>query len=158
MAKKGFNNLDEIEAYLQKNVMEILSRDASIERILSETMSQAVIDVVYGSYAPTQYERRADESGLSDVRNMVISDWGVRDGKVFLIFENLTEGVDSMEGKFIGDMIEYGIKELWNNPAGEWSEPRPFSEETVNRLNADPSELLSALRTALEARGFTVKK
>lgn len=158
MSKKGFNNLDEIEAYLQKNVMEILSRDASIERILAETMSQAVIDVVYGAYPePTQYERRMDDSGLSDVRNMVISDFFVRDGKVSIIFENLTEGSDSMEGKFIGDMIEYGIKELWNNPVGAWSEPRPFSEETANRLNADPSELLNALRIALQARGFTVK-
>jgi hypothetical protein len=157
MAKKSFNNLDEIESYLQKNVMEILSRDASIERILAETMSQSVIDVVYGHYTPEQYDRRMDESGLSDVRNMVISDFFVKDGKVSIIFENLTEGVDNMKGKFIGDMIEYGIKDLWNNPNGAWSEPRPFAQETANRINTDPSELLNALKTALMARGFTVK-
>lgn len=156
MAKK-FNNLDELELYLQKNVMQILSRDASIERILAETMSQAVVDVVYGAYEPTQYQRRGDEDGLSDQRNYFITDYGIRDGKVFLTFENLTEGADSMEGKFIGDMIEYGIKELWNNPVGEWSEPRPFAQETVDRLNANPTELLEALKTALMARGFTVK-
>lgn len=157
MAKKSFNNLDQLEAYLQKNVMEILSRDASIERILAETMVASVNEVVYKAYEPTQYERRVDQDGLADPRNMVISDFFVRDGKVSIIFENLAEGVDNMKGKFIGDMIEYGIKELWNNPVGEWSEPRPFSEETANRLNANPTELLNALRIALQARGFQIK-
>lgn len=136
--------------------MEIISKDASIERILAEAMSQAVVDVVYAAYTPEQYDRRMDDSGLSDVRNMVVSDYGIRDGNVFLTFENLTEGVDNMKGKFIGDMIEYGIKDLWNNPNGEWSEPRPFSEETANRLRENPTELLNALRKSLQARGFTV--
>lgn len=154
MANKSFNSLAELELYLQKNVQSILSKDASIIRVLSETMSQAVVDVVYAAYAPEQYDRRMDEGGLSDIRNMVVSDYGIKDGNVFLIFENLTEGEDSMRGKFIGDMIEYGIEDLWNNPNGVWSEPRPFSQETANRINADPSELLSALKTALEARGF----
>lgn len=156
MAIKSFNNLDELELYLQKNVMDILAKDASIERILAETMSQSVIDVVYGSYTPEQYERRMDEGGLSDIRNYVISDYGIKDGNVFLIFENLTEGSDSMKGKFIGDMIEYGIEDLWNNPNGEWSKPRPFSQETANRIKANPAELLSAIKTALTTRGFTV--
>ncbi|HLG28297.1 MAG TPA: hypothetical protein VI423_10970 [Paenisporosarcina sp.] len=141
--------------------MQILSKDASIERILAETMSQAVWDIVYAGYisppnVKDPYERRGDESGLSDIRNYFITDFFVKDGKVSIIFENLTEGTDSMKGKFIGDMIEYGIKDLWNNSNGAWSEPRPFSQETADRLNANPTELLGALKTALQARGFTV--
>lgn len=156
MAKKSFKNLDDLELYLQKNVLQILSRDASIERILAETMSQSVVDVVYAAYEPTQYDRRMDESGLSDVRNYAITDFFVIDGKVSIIFENLTEGADGMQGKFIADTIEFGIEENWHR-SGEWSEPRPFAQETVNRINDNPTELLNALKAALQARGFTVK-
>lgn len=159
MAKKSFNNLDELELYLQKNVMQILSKDASIERILAETMSQAVVDVVYAAYDPVDYERRMDDGGLSDVRNMFISDFGVKDGKVFLTFENLTEGADNLKGEFIGDLIEYGEgynDKHWQTPNSPYADARPFAEETANRINANPTELLNALKTALQARGFTV--
>jgi len=167
MVKKKFKSLDELELYLQKNVMQIISKNASIERILAETMSQAVFKYVYDAYEPTQYERREDDGGLADQKNMFITDFGIRDGSVFLTFENLTQGQtnqspiygrsqDSLDGKYIGDTIEFGIKDNWYDSSGEWAMPRPFAEETVKELNANPTELLDALRAALTKRGFTV--
>jgi hypothetical protein len=168
MAKKSFKNLDELELYLQKNIMQILSKDASIERILAENMAAMVFKYVYDAYDPIEYERREDDGGLADTRNMFITNWGVRDGSVFLTFENLTQGQtnqspiyghsqDSLEGKYIGDTIEFGIKDNWYDSTGEWAKPRPFAEETVNAINANPTELLNALKTALIKKGFLVK-
>jgi hypothetical protein len=159
MANKSFNNLDELELYLQKNIHEILNKDVSIERILAETMSQAVVDVVYAAYDPISYERRGDESGLSDIRNMVISSVSLVGNQISLIFENLTEGADSLKGEFIGDLIEYGEGyngKHWNNPNSPYADARPFAEETANRLRENPTELLNALKVSLQARGFTV--
>lgn len=153
-----FKNLNDLEAHLQKNMMQTLARSADIERVMSEVMSQSVIDVVYGSYSPTQYDRRGDEEGLSDVRNMGITDFGINgNGDVFITFENLTEGADSMSGKYITDTIVEGRKEDWNNSNGVWSEPRDFIGEAARRLQANPSELINAFKSGLRSKGFDVR-
>ncbi|WP_144509978.1 hypothetical protein [Bacillus sp. FJAT-22090] len=153
-----FKDLASLEAYLQKNAMQILSRSADVERVVAEVMSQAVIDVVYAAYSPTQYERRMDNDGLSDPRNVGIGDFGIKpDGSVFITFENLTEGEDSMQGKFITDTIVEGRKSDWNNPNGVWSEPRDFIGEASRRLRENPQELINAFKSGLLAKGFKVK-
>lgn len=153
-----FKDLNSLEAYLQKNISQVLARSAEVERIMAEVMSQAVIDVVYAAYEPTQYDRRGDEDGLSDVRNMGITDFGINgNGDVFITFENLTEGADSMAGKYITDTIVEGRKDDWNNSNGVWSEPRDFISETARRLQANPSELINAFKSGLLAKGFNVK-
>ena len=153
-----FKNWTELEAYLQNHVARTIAKSAEVERVLAEVMSQAVIDVVYGAYEPTQYDRRGDEEGLSDTRNMGITDYGIRDdGTVFITFENLTEGADSLQGKYLTDTIVEGIEANWNNSNGVWAEPRDFVGETANRLRANPTELMNAFRSGLLARGFKIK-
>lgn len=151
-----FKNFDTMEAYLQKNITQILARNANIERIIAEAISQSVIDVVYAAYSPEYYERRMDDDGLSDVRNVVMSDFGFKDGRIFVAFENIAQGNDSMKGQFISETIENGIESNWRK-AGEWSEPRPFMKETAIRLNQNPTPLIEALKTALSAKGFVIR-
>lgn len=152
-----FKNLNDLEAYIKKNAMQVLARSSEIERVMSEVMVQAVVDVVYGHYSPSVYERRMDEGGLSDVRNYGITDFGINaTGDVFITFENLTEGNDSMSGKYITDTIVEGRKEDWNK-TGEWSEPRDFIGEAARRLRDNPSELINAFKNGLQSKGFNIK-
>lgn len=152
-----FKDLKTLEAYLQNNAMQVLSRSADIERIIAEVMSQAVIDVVYAHYSPTQYERRMDDSGLSDPRNVGITDFGIKgDGSIFVTFENLTEGSDSMQGKFITDTIVEGIESNWNR-TGEWSEKRDFIGETARRLRENPQQLIEAFKKGLRKKNILIK-
>lgn len=153
-----FRNLTELQRYLEQNAMEILANSMDIERVLAEAMSQAVIDVVYAHYEPEVYERRMDEGGLSDIRNMSVVDFGITNKSAFLIFENLAEGNDNQAGKYITDMIEEGIESMWNNPDGAWSEPRPFVEETIRRLKENPQELVNAIKNEFRARGMKFSK
>lgn len=155
MAK--FKNLNDLEKYLQKNMMQILSRNGSIERILADAMAMKAWEVVYDAYDPVSYNRREDEGGLADNRNYAITDFGVRDGKVYLTFENLTQGNDNLKDLYLIDTIEEGIKANWNNPNGAWSEKRPMMAETARHFNENPTELLEALKGALISRGFTVR-
>lgn len=153
-----FKDLKSLEAYLQKNMMQVAARSADIERIVAEAMSQAVVDVVYSYYSPTQYERRMDDGGLSDVRNVGISDFGIKgDGSIFVTFENLTEGNDSMEGKFITDTIVEGRQDDWNNPNGKWSDRRDFIGEAARRLRENPQPLIEAFKKGLIAKGFQIR-
>lgn len=152
-----FKNLTELQRYLEQNTMEILANSMDVERILANTMSQAVIDVVYTHYEPEVYERRMDDEGLSDIRNMSVVDWGITNKSAYLIFENLTEGNDSQAGKYITDMIENGIENMWNK-TGVWSEPRPFVEETIRRLKENPQELVEAIKNEFRARGMKFSK
>lgn len=152
-----FRSLAELQKYLENNVAETLARSMDVERVLSDEMSQAVVDVVYAAYSPTVYDRRMDEGGLSDTRNMEIVDWGVRDGKAFLVFENLTQGNDGQSSVYISDMIEQGIKNMWSNPDGAWSEPRGFVAETQRRLKENPHELIEAIKNGLRQKGMRIR-
>ena len=152
-----FKDLKSLETYLQKNIQQVMNKSAELERALAETMSSAVFDVVYKSHEPEQYVRRGDEGGLSDTRNMEIVSVEVVNGGVQLVFENLTEGVDNLKGKFITDTIVEGIKENWNYAGSPYSDPRDFVAETAKRLRDNPTELAQALRNGLISKGFIVK-
>lgn len=155
-----FKDLDKLEAYLQKNIYNLLFKSGEIERIMAQEMSQAVWDTVYSVYDPVSYERRADDGGLSDPRNMQISEVVLDGNNIKLTFENLTKGNDGLAGEYTADLIEYGegyAGKYWNNANGVWATPRGFAEETANRLRSNPTQLLSALRSELTKRGFTVR-
>lgn len=155
-----FTNLNDLEKYLQKNIYDLLFKSGEIERIMAEEMSQAVLDVVYSSYEPESYERRGDDNGLSDVRNMQITNVIVEGNAIKMEFENLTKGNDNLKGEYTADLIEYGEGfqgKHWNNAHGAWAQPRPFAEETANRLRSNPTQLLNALKSELSRRGFDVR-
>lgn len=152
-----FKSLAAIQTYLEQNVHLIMNRSAELERELANVMSQSVVDVVYGHYTPKSYERRGDNDGLSDTRNMEITSVSIESGKIKLIFENLTEGADSQYDVFITDMIEEGKSDMWNNQDGRWTDRREFVAETTRRLKENPVGMLNAIRSGLIAKGFTVR-
>lgn len=154
-----FNNLDEIQKYLQEQFAEAMSDSAEIERVLETAMREAVMKHVYDPYTPKGYERRGDNGGLSDVDNMHITGVFIEGRKVRLTFENLTEGNDNLKGEYTGDLIEFGEGhdgKHWNQ-VGEWSKPRRFSYEMAEELKRSPEELKMAIRSTMESRGFKFK-
>lgn len=155
--KTTFTDLAKLEKYIQTQFANNVWKNQGIKDVIAEEMSQAVVDIVYTAYEPTQYERRRDDDGLSDVRNVEITYIDTVPNGVSVIVENLTEGEDSMQGKFITDLIEEGGIKEWNNPNGVWTEPRPFVEETINRLKANPTKLTDEVKQTLKNIGLDVK-
>lgn len=161
-----FKDLNQLQRYLESNANKIFN-DQGIEKVLASTMSQAVYDVVYGHYVPVEYRRRRNNGGLGDVRNMKITKVEVINGKVRVLFENLTLGqghfspiyehdYDSLQGQFITDTINDGLDENWYR-TGKWSEARPFVQETIKRIEANPIYLINAIKSAYRRLGFEVK-
>lgn len=127
-----------------------------IESILALEMSQAVYDAVYDAYEPEVYQRRESHGGLSDIRNMEITNITLEGNSLRLVFENLTPGADSYSHTFVGELIEYGegYKGMrWQNPYGEWAEPRPFSALATERLR-NGGDLVNALKRGFKELGI----
>lgn len=153
-----FTSLSQLQKHLQQHLTNKIAKEQRLKDVVADEMSQAVYDIVYAAYPnPIVYERRMDEGGLSDVRNVELTSIEVENNQIKLTIENLTEGQDNMQGKFITDTIEEGRKGNFNNPNGIWAEPRPFIKETVERLNRNPKELTKALKQSLKEIGFDVK-
>ncbi len=163
-----FNDIDQIQRYFERNSHQVF-KDKNIEKVLASTMSQAVYDVVYRRYVPVEYKRRRNDGGLSDVRNMKITKVEVKNGKVIVLFENLTLGQghfspiyeqsqDSLHGQFITDVINDGETDgnSWYRH-GKWSEARPFIQETIARIQANPTYLVNAIKNAYKKLGFEVR-
>lgn len=158
MVKKSFKSLASMELYLKERIADEIWKNQGIKDVIADEISQAVIDVVYTAHDPIFYERRMDNGGLSDVRNVDMSYIDIIGKSVSVTVENLTEGEDNMRGKFITDMIEEGQKEKWNNPNGEWSEPRPFMETARERLREDDSKLRNEIKITLNDVGLKLKE
>lgn len=161
-----FIDLNHLQRYLEKNANQIF-KDKGIEKVLAKEMSKAVQDVVYRRYIPVEYLRRGNDGGLSDVRNMKITKVEVDNGKVRVLFENLTLGqghfspvyehdYDSLRGQFITDTIEDGLSENWYRQ-GKWSEARPFIQKTISNIEANPRPLIEAIKTSYRKLGFEIK-
>lgn len=154
---KFFANLSELESYLQNNLPKLIIEDKGIENILKRTMQEAVKDVVYEHYYPTQYKRRGDNGGLSDVRLMQFTDAFLNGTTFTMIFENLAKGRDSLNGEYISETIENGIEDNWYNPNGAWSDSRPFVKETAKNITIEPKYLIEAVKKAFVRAGFEVR-
>lgn len=168
MAKIQVKDLNQLKRYLERgDIINAVFKDKDIEKVLAKEMSRAVQDIVYRHYVPVEYLRRGNDGGLSDVRNMKITKVEVDNGKVRVLFENLTLGqghfspvyehdYDSLRGDFITDTIEDGLSENWYRQ-GKWSEARPFIQTTIERVQANPLPLIRAIKSAYRKLGFEVR-
>lgn len=139
-----FSDFKKLENYILSKISQAVE-SVAVEDVFSDAMQESVEEVVYDAYEPRgRYERRENNGGLSDVRNMSFTSTSF-DGKTFISdFENLTVGQDSMKGNYISELIEEGSNNILTGEGnkengwyslGEWSKPRPFAQETANKLD-----------------------
>lgn len=156
-------NLKQIQAHVKRNLHSIAKESMELERELAEIMSAVVIQRVYEAYTPQTQEvldmRREDTGlGLSDTRNMIVSDVRIESSGIRVIFENIAEGRDTMssDGMLVDAFENPSGSGNWSSQ-GEWSEGRSFISETAERIRQNPEPVLEAIRLGLKQKGFTVK-
>ena len=148
-----------------------------ITAALNETLRKEVVDVVkkteqkhvqqdvYDAYPnPKRYDRREEDGGLKDPRNMVVTEHelGVDiDNKT--PFNNDYDHLNDPRyvpppnyGNGLEYLVEYGQGGQktyhYNYPAGEFTNPRPFIHNTVDELKQ--GVLRQTLIDGLRARGI----
>ncbi len=150
------SNLKDIESYLRQKIDEVLSDEVSKEVVKTE--SQQVKTVVYGNKEPSVYQRRKDNGGLSDIRNMVSI---VKDG--ILEVKNITEvnPIKKSDGSYFNNAFptDYGLAEIveYGNKNGIIANPkRPFTQATKDDLE-ESKKHIEALKRGLKKRGVNSK-
>ena len=148
---------------LQNKIANDLFFSSNVQDQIAETMHEKIISNVYDAFTPTEYKRRGNDEGFSDMNNMQFTSVDVSNGAVRFVFENTTEGNDSMSGQELTDMFEQGIKGNWYNPdvmdnQGRInSSPRPFIDDTISELNQNKAQLQESLKKDLAKLGFKIK-
>ena len=156
-------NPRQLEGLITNKLANELFFQSNIQDKIAEAMHDKIISNVYDAFEPEQYQRRANSGGFSDMNNMEFTSVDVSNGQVRFIFENTTEGNDSMSGQELTEMFETGDRDSWDNPDvydkhGRLnSKARPFIEDTVKQLNDNKGELAEALKQDLRRLGFEVK-
>lgn len=139
----AFNSLVELEAYLLLKVQKAM--EVTVAPEVKKLESENVREVVYNSYpSPSEYVRREEHGGLSDVNNMHHEIFA-GGNMVVLSVDNETMSnpayMPNYKDQFqIAGLVEYGN----NNGHGEYDYPyhedylkaRAFIEVTKNQLES----------------------
>lgn len=159
-----FGNMKSLCSYLQKRIDNALGDE--VFETVKQTEQESIEDVVYGAYIPGTYSRRGEDGGIGDTNNIVLGS-PVTNGVLEVV--NVTEpnpylnGIDESDGyadteKNLPELIErgHGYKgygyDIVRTNAG-YMKPRPFTQETINRL-ADTKDHVYALKRGLIKQGI----
>ncbi len=157
-----FRSLKDLENYLQDKIDSALLVEVAAG--IKEVEQTAIQDIVYNTYDPFVYSRRGTHGGLADKDNMTES--LVASGELWI--ENYTpfnEGYDTLNHGFgLDELVEYGDYSsgfYYDYPYSTYQEPtflypRPFTQETIDRLNKS-KEHLDQLWAGLRRRGIHAK-
>jgi hypothetical protein len=164
---KNFNSIKDLEKYLNKQMADVLQNEVA-EKV-KDVEQESIDRTVYGGYQPTSpdsepwvYERRRDDGGLRDRRNMEETVVHTSNG-VELSIENTTTGSD--DDFEIADLVEYGdgangkeysFKSNRDNTAYQYLRGRPFTKETVEELERT-GEHVDEMRKGLRRKGLDVE-
>lgn len=163
LAKIYIKNAKDLEGFLANTIANNLFVSSNLQDKVAETMHENIIENVYDAFEPSQYERRGNDDGFSDMNNMQFTSVDIENGTVRFTFENTAEGNDSMSGRELTNMFENGARDNWNNPditdvyGRVVSEKRPFIQSTIDDLNSNKGELVEALKKDLRGLGLEIK-
>ena len=161
-------SLKALEKHLKEQIDDVL-RD-EVAKTVKQTEQSAIYDVVYGAYGslatnePKEYRRRYDKKGgLASIQNM---ESGVVAGMLHVTNNTPFDDGYNTDNHGIGldELVEYGdggggFSYEWpvgTNTFGDFYSPRPFTEETIDRLDAT-GDHIESLKNGLRRRGIHVK-
>ena len=80
----------QIKDKFYEDLLDTLQTDC--KQYFIDKMQEAVQEVVYDAYQPTQYKRRGEDGGLKDPRNFNLQMFYDRDGSIVVFMKNMTTG------------------------------------------------------------------
>ncbi len=136
-----FKNLDSLLSHINKDIHDTLEHE--VAETVKDHMSETIQQNVYNVYSPMAYQRRGDQGGFIDKRNMEAT---VNNNT--LTVKDIAP-LDNHNTQYELDaIIEYG----WGNQPF----PRPFYDGTEERLLMT-NDHVESLKQWLKNRGYKVK-
>lgn len=130
---KVFDSIEDLISYVSNDFIRVMKNEVTEE--IKDKHQEVIEDVVYNVYDPVDYPRRYENDGLLDRDNMKSKVRKIGD-LIELEFENETTvspyTYDSNRGDRLDEIIEYGTGGIY-----EYSQPRPFMQETQKRVDSE---------------------
>ena len=159
MAKIKISSLSQYCDMVQHGIDETLKDE--VFQFAQSVISKAIDDKVYSNYTPTHYERRGENGGLGDDRNIV---YDYTTGKIDImviaepnrsVFNTPIRGGNDT---LLASWIEFGkVKNVFNNEDYEWIHPRPFMKTAMDILRSN-SRIARILKKGMRKRGLRFYK
>lgn len=159
----NFTSLESLFDYIQDSVNEVLESD--VTELVEDTMIDSIQTKVYNVYTPTVYNRRGEDGGLLDKRNIstvVSSNGQLTSTNVTIANSVIYRGSygKAYSSKNIGGLltpiIVSGIGYDFQNSAKAYSQPRNFITETKIQLS-NGNKIKRTISTGLKKNGIKVK-
>lgn len=153
-------SLSELESLIKNHIINGMKEDVS--EVIKDEEVDSIISEVYSKYDPVEYNRRFDNSGLSDKDNMETKLYH-KNNEVIIEVVNMTTGNPNQgdEEDFIAPIVEYGhgkygvyhYSQTGNEP---YARPRRFMKTTISLLNQNKKHV-QALKDYLNRQGVKTK-
>jgi len=151
-----YNSLNDIQKNLAYDILNKATQSDTLRQIIAQKESKNVEKHVYQAYKAKEYDNRGLSGGLADPDNVELVSAGSNGVGVKLVYENTTEGVDTLRGEELADTIIEGKAENFANPNGDWAESRDFITPTIEELKQG-NDLRNGLIDLLRQSGYQVK-
>lgn len=128
---KSFNSIEDLMAYVKKDIANtVVKKSVVIEDIMLDKIQRNV----YDAYTPKTYERRYDNGGLYDRKNIQVTAMPTGNGVDISITNNtIADGWD--KGEYLDSIIEFGTALEGDDSVPDYAKPRPFIEPTEEEIN-----------------------
>lgn len=155
----SFNNFNDLQKAINLKIKETL--ETKIAQKIKETESQAIKDVVLGSYTPTSYKRRTS-GGIEDISNMHSQVTKQSNNSMILSVSNDTSTNGREERNYdLDEAIVLGGEEYYEHPYNSelkkdtdtysYLKGRDYVSETVKRLKEN-GEIVTILKDKLNGK------
>ena len=129
------DNIEDLEEFINKfNNGDLEEVSLSVGEEVGDLLHKNIKEMIYeGEFQPIEYERRYQDGGYGDRRNITVTPIG--DGRVSV--EDITKGNENTKyadakGERIDEIIEYAEGFKWNRDI----DPRPVFEFTKEELES----------------------
>lgn len=153
MAKKPCTTLAELQREIMKRANKGLEKD--VAPYVKNKLKEHVERDVYSTYNPKMYERREDDGGLVDDKN-INHELRKQNRTLYVYEEAPIEGprLDAPDwvnrDDSLARLIEHGAHNPWNHRRYRWTKPREFMDKTQQEINDHPKEILELLKNRIE--------
>lgn len=151
MAKFSATTVNSLQTEIMRRAN--LALDNEVASHVKSKLKSHIQKDVYTTYSPVEYDRREENDGLVDDKNIRHK---VRERTLYVYEEALIEGPRLNAPNWVNkpdslaQLIENGAHNPWNNKNYKWTGPRPFMEETQADVNYRYADIVKLLKNRIE--------
>ena len=149
---RQYQNLTQLHRDLSKIIADVVLVDLRDEIVRIWLEHQA--ELVYDTYDPIQYVRRADQGGLADPENIESFISGAVTKELHVRLENMTHPVHDAAGQFLNRLIEG--KEGFAGDPNMGMPARPYTQPAIEYMQKNPARLKKVITEGFMRHGIRV--